>query len=231
MTRIQRSLNCVLLVGFFHFGLTSIVRAEETPHLQFVTEFIRQLGAIERVRAAAVKEMGDDKADKMASCVHSSTTFQLELRWQLAMLQGMQLNPPFDNLLRHLASIYQMEIDIHKRLVGICTEVLSGPKPGIDYGAMLAEVPQLRAYLENTEQSLLPAATLAFGTLIDQKPDASNHVNRLIITKVEREKLIGDLNREFGAKLDEKNPNYTVGAAEVLKAYLLKDWKSSDDPG
>jgi len=38
-----------------------------------------------------------------------------------------------------------------------------------------------------------------------------------------------DINRDFGDKLNQKNPNYILGAAAVLKSYLLKDFKSSDE--
>jgi hypothetical protein len=54
--------------------------------------------------------------------------------------------------------------------------------------------------------------------------------SHLIITKAERKKVLDDLNIDFGAKLDQKNQNYTVTAASILKSYLLKDFKSSDDP-
>ena len=53
---------------------------------------------------------------------------------------------------------------------------------------------------------------------------------RLIITKAERAKLLSDLTGDFGSKLDQKDQNFTVSAASVLKAYLLKDFKCSDDP-
>jgi hypothetical protein len=71
---------------------------------------------------------------------------------------------------------------------------------------------------------------LVFATFIDEKPDSKNHASHLIITKAERAQLLKDLTTDFGSKLDQKGQNYTVGAASVLKAYLLKDFKASDDP-
>ena len=71
---------------------------------------------------------------------------------------------------------------------------------------------------------------MIFATLIDQKPDSKNHVSHLIITKAERAKLLSELTGDFGSKLDQKDQNFTVSAASVLKAYLLKDFKCSDDP-
>ena len=70
---------------------------------------------------------------------------------------------------------------------------------------------------------------MVFATLIDQKPDSNNHLSYLIITKSERAKLIHDIDLQFGDNLSNKDQNYTVSSASVLKAYLQKDYKCSDD--
>jgi hypothetical protein len=62
------------------------------------------------------------------------------------------------------------------------------------------------------------------------KPDSKNHASHLIITKDERAKLISYVADSFGSKLDQKDQNFTVSAASVLRGYLLKDFKCSDDP-
>jgi hypothetical protein len=53
-------------------------------------------------------------------------------------------------------------------------------------------------------------------------------MSKLIITNAERKKLIADIDSTFGAKLDQKDQNYIVGAASVLKGYLLKNYTPSD---
>jgi hypothetical protein len=64
------------------------VRAADNANLQFVTEYVRELGELERLRAAAFDELNADAdtSNKMASCVRSSTRFELELRAQVSML-------------------------------------------------------------------------------------------------------------------------------------------------
>ena len=62
------------------------------------------------------------------------------------------------------------------------------------------------------------------------KPDSKGHASHLFITKAEREELIQQIDTDFGSKLDEKDANYGVSSAAVLKAGLQKDFKSSDDP-
>ena len=63
----------------------------ETPHLEFVTEYIRELAAVERIRAAGEEENNQDKKDDklpFAGAIHTSTLFELELGSQVKMLKG-----------------------------------------------------------------------------------------------------------------------------------------------
>src|SRR5208337_3689333 len=95
------------------------------------------------------------------------------------------------------------KIRLYQRLIDISGAFLAGPKPNVDYGKLAAEVPKIRAQLEYIDHSLFDTAPLVFAVLIDQKPDSKNHVNHLIITRAERAKLIDDLNRDFGAMLEQ----------------------------
>jgi hypothetical protein len=80
------------------------------------------------------------------------------------------------------------------------------------------------------QKSVFEATPLVFSTLIDMKPDSRNHASHLVITKAERDRLVETIANDFGAKLDEKDQSYPVASASVLKAYLLKDYKSADEP-
>jgi hypothetical protein len=203
----------------------------ETPHLAFVTEYIRELAAIEDIRASGEKQLKQGKKDDVFStAVYTSTRMQLELRSDIKMLNGMHLNDPFDFLIPDITAFYEQKIELHQRLIDIGTAFLSGPKPGVDYGRLAAEMPKIRATLDDVDHTLFQAAPSIFATLIDLKPDSKNHASHLIVTKAERQKLVEDLDQRFGTKLNLKDQNYTVGAASVLKAYFLKDFKCSDEP-
>jgi hypothetical protein len=91
-------------------------------------------------------------------------------------------------------------------------------------------MPELRGQLDFIDHALFEASPAVFATLIDLKEDSKGHASHLTITKEERAKLVDNLNTAFGTKLDAKDQNWSVSAASVLKAYLLKDFKSSDDP-
>jgi hypothetical protein len=233
----MRVVSCIVFAFSLALGAASTFGAEkpETPHLAFVTEYVRELAAIENIPASALQELkqatklGVSDREALLNDVYTSTLIQLELRSQIAMLKDMHLNHPFDQLLPNLTGFYEYKIAFHQGLIDIFSAVLAGPKPGVDYGKLAAEMPKIRANLDSIDHSLFDATPLIFSTLIDRKPDSKNHVSHLIITKAERVKLIDDLTRDFGAKLDQKHQNVTVSAASVLKAYL-KDFKCVDDP-
>ena len=107
---------------------------------------------------------------------------------------------------------------------------IGGPKPGVDYSKLGAEMPELRGQLDFIDHALFEASPGVFATLIDLKADSKGHASHLLITKDERAKLLDNLNTDFGTKMDAKVQNWTVSAASVLKGYLLKDFKSSDEP-
>lgn len=212
---------------------TARIAKPETPHLQFATEYIRELAAIESIRAAGEEENTQDTKDgKMPfnGVIHTSTRFELELGSQVRMLRAMRLNPPFEELIPNITKFYERKIDLWRRMGEISTEFLRGPKQGVDYGKLEAEMPKIRGELEFIDQALFEATPSVFATLIDMKADSKGHASHLIITKEEKAKLLEKLNDSFGEKLDQKNPNYTVGAASILRTYLNKDFKCSDEP-
>jgi hypothetical protein len=203
----------------------------ETPHLAFVTEYIRELAAIEDIRASGEKELKKGKQDEVLStAIYTSTRMQLELRSDVKMLSDMRLKDPFDFLLPDITAFYEQKIELHQKLIDIASAILAGPKPGVDYGKQIAEMPKIRASLDDIDHTLFQAAPTIFATLIDPKPDSKNHASHLIVTKAEKKKLIEDLDLYFGTKLDQKDQNYTVGTASVLKGYFLKDFKCADEP-
>ncbi len=211
--------NLTLLLVFFSLGLTSFAHAKETPHLQFVSEYIRQLGTIEHVRAAAESELKESKesgGNQLSDCIRSCTRFQLELKSQIGMLATMSLNPPFEDLIKSITAFEQQKLELYKDLSDICSTLIAGPKPNIDYGKLAAEMPKITAQLEYIDESFFTLSTMVFATLIDPKPDSQNHCSHLIITRAEREKLIHSITLQFGEKLDQKNQNNIVGAASVL---------------
>jgi hypothetical protein len=204
--------------------------AAETSRLAFVTEYVRELGVNEEIRALAAKEIAEP-TDKNAAMIRGSTRIVLELTAQIGMLKGMNLNEPFDKLPGDIAEFYDQKIMVHNQFIAMATAFLSGPKPGVDYSAMMAEAPKLTATLEYFDRALLQATPLIFATLIDEKPDKDGHVSRLTITRAQRDGLVQSLQISFGKKLDLSDQDFTVASASVLRGYLSrKGYKCSDEP-
>jgi hypothetical protein len=202
----------------------------ETPHLVFVTEFIRELAAVEDIRAAGEKENNQNRDKPFPNMIHTSTLFVLELGSQNRMMKSMHLSDPFGDITQSIAAFYDAKIQVWQRMSEIAKTFMAGPADGVDYKKLGTELPELRGRLEYLDQSIFQAAPVVFASLIDQKADSHDHVSHLIITKAEKAALIDRLNTSFGPKLDQKNQNYTVSAASVLKGYLQKDFKCADEP-
>ena len=206
--------------------------AQDASHFAFVSEYIRELGATERNRANAEQDLKEARANGgniFSDIIRNSTRTQLELHTSIGILRGMHLSPRFDGVIENVTVIYEQKIELHQRMVDIASIFLAGPKPDVDYGKLSAEMPKITALLEHSDRTLFDMTPLVFATLIDPKEDRQGHVSHLVITKEQRKQLLRQLSSQFGSKLDAKNQNYTVSSASVLRAYLRKDFKNSDD--
>jgi hypothetical protein len=189
------------------------------------------MGAIEKIRDKAAADLKvSSGANSLPDCIRNMTSYQLELTAQITTLEAMHLNPPFEGVIENFTDFYKQKLAIYKQFTDVCSALIAGPKPNVDYGALAAEAPKLNARLDFIDQALFKSSPLVFATLIDAREDAQGHASHLIITKAERAKLIHDITLAFGDKLKQDNQNYTVSAASVLKSYLEKDFKCSDDP-
>ena len=74
--RSRAALAKASFIGAIIFGLTAPTIAQEIPNLTFVSEYIRELGKVERLRSLAMDEMKDE-SNRMASCIRSATRFSL----------------------------------------------------------------------------------------------------------------------------------------------------------
>ncbi len=206
----------------------------ETPHINVVKEYVRELIEAEVLKTNGEKELSEAKTpnEQFSAGIYYSKSTQLELRSEIRMLQSMHLNDPFDTLIPSLVAFYGDQIKLHQQLIDISDKFLAGPKAGVDYQALGAKVPEIRAELDDSRKSVFQAAPLVFMTLIDQKPDSQNHVSHLLITKAEK----ADLQDQLDLMLKDIPPNdkedhdYYISAAMVLRAAFQKGYKCADDP-
>jgi hypothetical protein len=204
----------------------------ETPHLNVVKEYVRELIEAEALKTNGEKELSEAKTlnERFSAGIYYSKSTQLELRSEIRMLQSMHLNDPFDTLIPSLIAFYQDQINLHQRLIDISDKFLAGPKEGVDYSALGAKVPEIRAQLDDSRKSVFQAAALVFMTLIDQKPDSEGHVSHLVITKAEKAELQEQLALMLKNEPDNGDHDYYISAAMVLQGGLQKGHKCADDP-
>ena len=205
----------------------------ETPHLNVVKEYVRELIEAEDLKTNGEKELSEAKTldERFSAGIYYSKSTQLELRSEIRMLQSMHLKDPFDSLIPSLVAFYGDQIKLHQQLIDISDKFLAGPKEGVDYQALGAKVPEIRAELDDSRKSVFQAAALVFMTLIDEKPDSQGHVSHLVITKAEK----ADLEQQLEIMLknepeDKGDHDYYISAAMVLRGGLQKGHKCADEP-
>lgn len=217
------------------FSCETEAKAKETPHYDVVTEYIRSLSAIHRIEQTARKEFqedADNSIKKLMDGVRSSTRYKLQLGLSIAALKRMTLKKPFDELISNTISFYKMKIKLHEEVIEILQSFIGGsadPKSDVDYSKMTARMPEITAKIEYIDESIFQSMVLVFALLIDEKPDNEGHMSHLNITKVQRQKLLDNINIMFGDSLDKENKTWTVSSAALLKTYLLKDYKCIDE--
>lgn len=204
----------------------------ETPHLNVVKEYVRELIEAEALKTNGQKELSEAKTpnEQFSAGIYYSKSTQLELRSEIRILQSMHLNDPFDTLIPSLIAFYQDQINLHQRLIDISDKFLAVPKEGVDYQALAAKLPEIRAELDDSRKSVFQAAALVFMTLIDEKPDSQGHVSHLVITKAEKAELQEQLDLMLKNEPDKGDHDYYISAAMVLQSGLQKGHKCADEP-
>lgn len=227
----------IILMFTALFTIAGTSYAEEfTKPYDFVSEIIRELDQNETIKMVGAEELKEttDSGNTMgimSVMIRQSTRQNLELRANINTLKGMHLKAPSDGSPKMFADIYQQKIELYEMMSDIAEQFMSGPKPGVDFGKLAAQMPKITAMLEQNDNTLIKVSPLAFIALVDMKEDSQGHANHLVISKKERQKLLSDLKRHFGEKMKMKNQDGLVSSASVLTSYLEnKRFKNAEDP-
>jgi hypothetical protein len=211
---------------------TTLVHADDEPQITFARAYVRQLGDMESSREDGEREMQKPGNNQVAEGLAWNERIKIYLNTGIRTAQSLHFgNENDDGSVMQLVTLDEAELQIHDQLADIATVFLAGPKPGVDYGSLMAKMPKLRVQLQETDKLYMNMSALVFATLIDKQPDASGHMSRLRITKAERTELLTMIKRRFGARLDAKEPTSITNAAWVLRSYLSKEkgYKCSDE--
>jgi hypothetical protein len=206
---------------------------DKAARIEFVNEFIRELVSIQGVRDGFAKDHIQDKTptDQMATIIRTSTRMNLELEADINMLQGIKLSEPFSKFRDYLQDIYKQKQEINTEFISTASQfMVAAPKPGVDYEALAAYMPQLTAKDGYLDKIIFDGSAGIFLSLVDMRADKEGHASHLIVTKDQRKQMIRRIETAFGSKLDDKDPTYIVNSAWIIREGLRKDYKSSDDP-
>lgn len=203
------------------------VQPQVTTEYAFVQEYVRVLGRIESIRRTAQGDGLD-----MAGCVRNMERFRIELDGDARVFAGMRLAREDDETRELLAGLLARDASSHALFGDACSQILRGPRPGVDLGNISAQMPRVTALIEAIENSLYEMSGQVFMTMLDrQRANSAGNVDRLVITGEERQSLLRMLDEEFDADTSNQNPDWVIRSAEDLKAELSRsEWKSADEP-
>jgi hypothetical protein len=110
--------------------------------------------------------------------------------------------------------------------------MLSGPAPGVNYGAMTARAPELTAQVEQIDKSMFSMSQALFLALVDEgRVEADGNLHHLILNKKDRVDMVHTIDTAFGRSLDDKNATSIVNAGWAIKYGLTRPhYKAADEP-
>jgi hypothetical protein len=214
--------------------LAHAAKADVDPRIAFFREYVREIIELHRLREQASKELAESPSadQKLATMVRVGSRYKIQTSVNVAMLQNIKLDAPCKSFADGLRDVNELRWSKHAELVAAAQELISGPKPGVDYGKISARVPEINAELEQVDRTTFTIAAAAFLCIVDStKVNAQGKVDRLVVDRKERRSLTAQLQSGFAATLQEKDDaDSFVSAAKVLKYGLDgQKWKSSDD--
>ena len=199
--------------------------ANATAPLAFVQSYVTELMTFENLKVDAAKELDDDKAHPQMACIHSGERYDLEVSAAINMLRNTRLvgvDKQLQDVPQLFADLYRQRRTAMAHMTAICTAFAGSPEPGVDYAALAAEMPKIRADLEYLDKIAFDSSPLVFATLISDVPDSQGHASHLVISCDDRKRLVDQIDSDFGEKLAAKDGDYYVSQAQILRAMVLE---------
>jgi hypothetical protein len=222
-------------------GVTATAQAQRSPgatektaRIALVREFIREMEALYRLQETAKKEFAEDSstAGKLTTSVRVGTRTLFEMQESVSRLDMIVLDTRWAEFRNLLKSFHEQRTAIMQEMNQMAKAMLSGPSPGVNYGAMTARTPELTAQVEQIDKSMFTMSQPLFLALVDDErvgPDGNLH--HLILNKKDRASMARTIDTAFGQSLDDKNATSIVSAAWVIKYGLtLPNYKAADEP-
>lgn len=115
----------------------------------FIQIYVRQLAEMERVRDRAEAEIAADNAnDRVLGCIAYAERASLELGAAINSFSNVRVTSQYveaSDAPDAIVGFYEQKRDLFRQMSGVCTKVAAGPKLGVDYQALPAEITKIRA--------------------------------------------------------------------------------------
>ena len=216
-----------LIVGAYVSAFPA-ARAQETPPLQFVAEYLREFSAIEHIRLAEERELQAPHQSMLATCIDSGNRYRQEITQQMTRMRGMRVPPPSQALPARLVELYGHKLSLYNEVVSECTALKEGANANVSSLEVMVAVSRYNAKVDAIDHLLFATSTQAFSTLLNATSGSRNTPRRLAITLAEKQGLLRHLQLEFGAELDDDQQTYLVNAASVIRD-AVRAHKASDE--
>ena len=128
--------------------------AEKTARITLVREFVREMEVLYRLQETAKKEFAEDNSTtgKLATSIRVGTRTLYEMQESVSRLQMISLATRWGEFRDLLVSFHNQRMAAVQEMNQMSKAMLSGPAPGVNYGAMTARAPELTAEVEQIDK-------------------------------------------------------------------------------
>jgi hypothetical protein len=207
---------------------------EKTARIALVREFVREMEVLYRLQETAKKEFAEDSSTtgKITTGIRVGTRTQFEMQESVSRLHMIGLDTRWGEYRDLLQSFHNQRMATVQEMTQIGKAMLSGPEPGVNYGAMTARAPELTAQVEQIDKSMFTMSQPLFLALVDEgRVEADGNLHHLILNKKDRADMVHTIDTAFGRSLDDKNATSIVNAAWAIKYGLTRpNYKAADEP-
>jgi hypothetical protein len=229
------ALLCVGVTVAAAQGERSPGAAEKTARVALVREFVREMEVLYRLQETAKKELAEDSstAGKLTTGIRVGTRTLFEMQESISRLRMIGLDTQWGEFRDLLKSFHDQRMAAVREMTQMSKAMLSGPEPGVNYGAMAARAPELTAQIEQIDKSMFTMSQPLFLALVDEGrvEAADGNLHHLILNKKDRADMVRTIDTAFGQSLDDKKATSVVSAAWAIKYGLTRSiYKAADEP-
>lgn len=228
----------VLLIGVAIYGTSADAQRSPTPdekaaRIALVQEFVREVQTLYGLSETAKKEFAEDPSGngKLVTSIRVGTRTLNEMNDSINRLNLIRITGQWAEFRELLKKLHQERMALVQEATEMSKIFLSGPQPGINYGAMTARAPELTAHVEDIDKNIFRMSQAMFLALVDegrQGPDGNLH--HLLVTKAERTSMVQSIDSSFGSTLEDKNASHIVLAGWAIKYGLTRPtYKAADE--